>query len=130
MPVKSLFGRTYHVVEQALGVAKRRHGVIAGNIANVNTLGYKTKEIQFDKALRAAIDQSDAIAVKRTHPRHFPTQRRAAMSYDISEAGYSGVDIDKEMSKLAENNLRYQSGIEMLLRKFSILKHTITEGGR
>jgi len=129
MPVKSLFGKTYHVLEQALSVAKDRHGVIANNIANVNTQGYKTKELQFDQALSEAIGQSRSVAVERTHPRHFPAQQ-ASTQYDVSEAAYSGVDIDKEMSKLAENNLKYQSGIELLLRKFSALKHTITEGGR
>jgi flagellar basal-body rod protein FlgB len=130
MPVKSLFGKTYHVVEQALDVAKRRHRVVANNIANVNTQGYKTKELPFEQALSKAIGQSRSVAVERTHPRHFPAQRGGGSDYDLSEASYSGVDIDKEMSKLAENNLKYQSGIELLLRKFSMLKHTITEGGR
>ena len=130
MPVKSLFGRTYHVVEQAMNVVKKRHGVIASNIANTNTHGYRTKEIQFDEALRRAVGRSDGVAVERTHPRHFPSQHGIASGYHISEAAYSGVDIDKEMSKLAENNLKYQSGVEMLLRKFAVLKHAITEGGR
>jgi len=130
MPVKTLFGRTYHVVEQALNIAKHRHGVIASNLANLNTQGYKTKELQFDDALKKAIGRFNTVAVERTHPRHFPTQRNSGSTYAISEAAYSGVDIDKEMSKLAENNLKYQSGVEMLLRKFAVLKHTITEGGR
>jgi flagellar basal body rod protein FlgB len=34
------------------------------------------------------------------------------------------------MSRLAENNLRYQTDIEVLLRKFSMLKQGIIEGGR
>ena len=130
MPVKSLFGKTYDVVEHALGVTKRRHGVITNNVANVNTQGYRTKELKFDKALQQAIGRSVSVEVQQTHPRHLSTQDLGMKSNEIGEAGYTGVDIDKEMSKLAENNLKYQSGIEMLLRKFAILKHTISEGGR
>ena len=52
------------------------------------------------------------------------------VNYEIFETDSSGVDIDAEMSKLAENNLRYQTGVEALLRKFRGLKHAITEGGR
>lgn len=130
MPVKSLLGRTYHLVEQALGVTKRRHGVIAENIANVSTQGYRTKELDFDRTLRKAIGQARTVELHRTHPRHFPTQGGQTRGDVISKAAYPGVDIDKEMSKLAENNLRYQSGVETLLRRFALLKHTISEGGR
>ena len=40
------------------------------------------------------------------------------------------VDIDKEMTKLAENNLMYKTGVEALLRKLAALKHAIIEGGK
>ncbi len=129
MPIKSLFGRTYQVVGRALEVTKLRHGVIASNIANVDTQGYKTKELNFDKALDNAIEKG-SVEVRRTNPLHFGGQNPGAGSFEISKASYSGVDIDKEMSKLAENNLRFQTGVEALLRKFSALKYAITEGGR
>jgi len=129
MPIKSLFGRTYQVVGRALEVTKSRHGVIASNIANVDTQGYKTKELNFDKALDDALD-NESVEMRRTKPLHFGRRNQGAGSFEISEAAYSGVDIDKEMSKLAENNLRFQTGVEVLLRKFSALKHAITEGGR
>jgi flagellar basal body rod protein FlgB len=39
-----------------------------------------------------------------------------------------GVSIDREMAKLAENNLMFQAGIQSLMKKFEALKVTITEG--
>ncbi len=129
MPIKSLFGRTYQVVERALEVTKLRHGVIVSNIANADTQGYKTKELNFDKALDNALEKG-SVGVRRTNPLHFGMQHQEAEGIEISEAAYSGVDIDKEMSKLADNNLRFQTGVEALLRKFSALKYAITEGGR
>ena len=42
----------------------------------------------------------------------------------------NNVDLDEQMSKLAENNLQYQASIQMLIKKFEILKNAIIEGGR
>ena len=129
MPIKSLFGKTYGVVERSLEIAKFRHGIISGNVANLSAPGYKSKDLDFDKALKDAISNK-SIPMERTHPQHFGARRLGPGDYEVIEAEYAGVDIDREMSKLAENNLRYQTGIEALLRKFAGLKHVITEGGR
>jgi len=129
MPMKSLFEKTYGVVERSLEIAKLRHGMIAGNVANLSTPGYKAKDLNFDKALKDAMSKR-SVPMERTHPLHFGAQRLGTADYEVTEAEHAGVDIDREMSKLAENNLRYQAGIEALLRKFSGLKYAITEGGR
>jgi flagellar basal body rod protein FlgB len=49
---------------------------------------------------------------------------------DQTSNGVNCVDIDKEMTKLAENNLMYRTGVEVLLRKLAALKHAIIEGGK
>ena len=126
MPIKSLFGKTFHVIETSLDIAKKRHGLITGNIANLDTPGYRTKDIDFNDALKDALEGT-SVDLFRTDPRHFGS----SMSYpEPSSSGTDSVDIDKEMSKLAENNLRYRTGVEVLLRKLSKLKYAITEGGR
>lgn len=131
MPVKSLFGKTFHVIERSLEITKLGHGLIASNIANLNTPGYRAKEIDFDEALKDALENR-SVDLARTHPLHFgaPSGSYAISCRERSLGGGDRVDIDKEMSKLAENNLRYRSSIEVLLRKFSMLKHAIIEGGR
>ncbi|MCD6139066.1 MAG: flagellar basal body rod protein FlgB [Deltaproteobacteria bacterium] len=134
MPLKSLFGKTFNAIEQSLDLAKMRHGLIASNIANLNTPNYRTKDIDFNKILRDVLSRR-SVELVRTNSLHFPTEKSQIESCEIfSEEpfGSSGgsVDIDNEMTKLAENNLRYQTGVELLLRKFSTLKHTIAEGGR
>ena len=126
MPIKSLFGKTFHVIETSLDIAKKRHGLITGNIANLDTPGYRAKDMDFNDALKDALEGT-SVDLFRTDPRHFAT----SMSYpEPSSSGTDSVDIDKEMSKLAENNLRYRTSVEVLLRKLSKLKFAITEGGR
>ena len=66
MPIKSLFGKTYNIIERSLEITKLRHGLIASNIANLDTPDYKAKEIHFDKALESIKDSigSDAVLVQ------------------------------------------------------------------
>jgi len=126
MPIKSLFGKTFHAIETSLDIAKKRHGLIASNIANLDTPGYRGKDIDFRDAFKDALKET-SVDLFRTNPRHFGSR----ISYqEPSSSGTGSVDIDKEMSKLAENNLRYRTSVEVLLRKLSKLKYAITEGGR
>lgn len=126
MPIKSLFGKTYNVIERSLDISSKRHGIITGNIANLDTPGYKTKDIDFKGALEDALEGT-SIHLTRTDPGHF-SSKASYPEPSLSES--ASVDIDKEMSKLAENNLRYRTSVEVLLRKLMILKFAITEGGR
>jgi flagellar basal-body rod protein FlgB len=126
MPIKSLFGKTFQAIETSLDITKERHGLITGNIANLDTPGYRAKDIDFNDALKDALEET-SVDLFRTNPRHFGSR----VSYpEPSSSGTDSVDIDKEMSKLAENNLRYRTSVEVLLRKLSKLKLAITEGGR
>ncbi|NVM22131.1 MAG: flagellar basal body rod protein FlgB [Desulfobacterales bacterium] len=130
MPVKSLFGKAMNAIERTLDITKFRHGLITSNVSNLDTPGYRTKEIDFYQALKDALE-GRLVDLTRTHDLHFETRRGPAETYEITypERG-DWVDIDREMSKLSENNLRYQTGIEALLRRFSMVRYTITEGGR
>ncbi|MCK4389071.1 MAG: flagellar basal body rod protein FlgB [Desulfobacterales bacterium] len=126
MPMKSLFGRTFRVIERSLDITKKRHGLIASNIANLDTPGYRPKDIDFKGALKDALE-GISVDLARANPRHFGSK---VFYPEPSLSSADSVDIDKEMSKLAENNLRYRASVEALLRKLSMLKFAITEGGR
>lgn len=126
MPIKSLFGKTFHAIEESLEITKERHGLITSNIAKLNTPGCRTKDIDFKHALKNAMEGT-SVDLFRTNPRHFSSM----VSYpEPPLSGIDSVNIDKEMSKLAENNLRYRASVEVLLRKLSKLKFAIAEGGR
>jgi flagellar basal-body rod protein FlgB len=126
MPIRSLFGKTFHAIETSLDIAKERHGLITSNIANLDTPGYRAKDIDFTDALKDAMEGT-SVDLSRTNPCHFGSMT----SYSESPlSGTGSVDIDKEMSKIAENNLRYRASVEVLLGKLSKLKFAIMEGGR
>jgi flagellar basal-body rod protein FlgB len=126
MPIRSLFGKTFHAIETSLDIAKERHGLITSNIANLDTPGYRAKDIDFTDALKDAMEGT-SVDLSRTSPCHFGSMT----SYpEPPLSGTGSVDIDKEMSKIAENNLRYRASVEVLLGKLSKLKFAIMEGGR
>ena len=123
----------FKVLEKSLDISAKRHGLITNNIANVDTIGYVPKDLDFKKALQEAMEDGSGDLF-RTHPKHMehrPETRAVKTKATRSETpGRDPVNIDMEMISLVENNIKYRTGVEMLLRKIGGLRHAITEGGR
>ena len=135
MPQKLTFGKTFKALTDAISIAQKRHTVIAANISNLDTPGYKPKEISFEKALAEAMGAKRGLDLAKTNPAHLDLYGGKGTSSPILEEkeewnGVNWVSIDKEMLRLTENNLMYRTSIEALMRKISLLKEVIKEGGR
>jgi flagellar basal-body rod protein FlgB len=117
-----LFSKTnLPAINNTLDAAMLRSRVIANNIANVNTPGYKRTEVSFEKELREALDRGN-LQGSQTDERHLQLGRK-----DISEvkpqayrpvdptlpSGVNNVDIDTEMAKLAETQIMYNYGVKL-----------------
>lgn len=132
----SIFDNTYNLLSKSLNINARRHSLITGNIANMDTIGYKPMDIDFSDTLKKAMTDNKDGELVRTHPNHLQSEagsvgmsgkvrRDATNRYNLDS-----VNIDTEMTNLMENNINYRTNVEMLLRKISILRQAITEGGR
>jgi flagellar basal-body rod protein FlgB len=135
MPDKLSFGKTFHALEKAISVAQQRNAYITSNISNIDTPGYKAKDINFKSELASALETNRTVDLEKTDPRHIRMKNSGRQIIEPFEEqsewnGYNWVNIDKEMTKLTENNLMYRSAVEVLLRKISLLKEVIKEGGR
>ena len=126
MLIKALFGKKFHAIEESSEITKKRHGLITSNIDKLNTQVYRTKGIDFKNALKNAME-GKSFDLFRVNPRHFSSM---VSNPEPPISGIDSVNIDKEMSKLVENNLQYRASAEVLLRELSNLKFVITEGGR
>ena len=127
------FSNTIAVLEQALNYSSLKQKVIANNIANVDTPNYKAKDVSFKKLLESSL--SNQLAAYRTDQRHFPFRNEYAISSAIvnrpssyNENGNS-VDMDKEMSDLASNQIYYNAMADLISGKFSSL-NTVIKGGK
>ncbi|UCD95214.1 MAG: flagellar basal body rod protein FlgB [Candidatus Zixiibacteriota bacterium] len=120
------------LLKKYLDVSSLRHKLISGNIANVSTPRYRSKDVDFHGELRKAIGNNGHISGKRTHPSHLPLgqsrQDEPEIIVDKSNArnGINNVDIDKEMGDLAQNQIYYSIGARLLAKKFDGLKKAIT----
>lgn len=124
---------TMRLLEKSVGVTTRRHSMIAGNIANVDTVGYTPRDLDFKKTLEAEMArQPEKLA--RTNPRHYAFGADPSLTESLVEKDDpfhpDPVNIDTEMNNLVENNVKYRTSVDMLKRKMSILKYAISEGGR
>lgn len=123
-------------VQRALDVMSRRQALIASNIGNMDTPGYKTVDLDFQEALRNALDIEDSgTELRRTHPLHLPHQgyeasdalARTVQGLPIRNDG-NNVDLDREMLSLSETRARYEAAAQMLRVRLRQLRSAITEG--
>jgi flagellar basal-body rod protein FlgB len=132
---KLSFWKTFHALESVMNIAEQRHNLIASNISNLDTPRYKAKEIDFKSTLANALEYDYGVRLIKTNSSHFDLDGNAEHGVEPYEDkskwnGYNWVNIDREMTKLMENNLRYRTATEILLKKIAILKEVIREGGQ
>jgi flagellar basal-body rod protein FlgB len=131
-----IFGHTTELISKALDVSSKRHNLITGNIANMDTIGYKPGDLDFNQTLKRLMGKKEPDFLDKTHPGHLSSEKdeKVAMnginSEEVDLYHLDTVNIDTEMMNLMENNLKYRVTTEMLLRKMKILQYSIDEGGR
>ena len=135
MPDTISFTKTFQALENVVGLAQRRHSLIAGNISNLDTPYYREKDIDFKRALAQALGSDHEVSMVKTSPGHISSEMKTTVSGDLYEEkgewnGVNWVNLESEIMKLTENNLKYRVATETLLRKIAILKEVIREGGR
>lgn len=131
-----LFSRPlFPMMEQTLRQSSIKQKVIAQNIANYDTPGYKSKDVVFKNELNHAL-QSQEMKAKRTHLKHVDFKYGNSLSTIITKSNHlmmnnngNNVDIDKETTDMAKNQLYYNSVIEGLNSEFQKLK-LVVRGGR
>jgi len=131
--------KTMQALAASLKYRQLRQELIASNIANAETPGYKAKKIDFEEALARALDTDDQMNMKVTDGKHFNVgnggfknlQPEIVESDDgiVSQDGNT-VDRDKELAEMAENKIMYDASVQLLNKKLALLKYTISSDGR
>lgn len=117
-----------NVLDKAADASWKRNEVISNNIANVDTPGYKRKDVQFDTYLMSALIGDNSLD-KRVADADLdsltPTvyTDNASLSYRLDG---NNVDIDTESANLAENQIRYYALLDSMTQEFSRIKTVLT----
>lgn len=129
-----LFDQTVRTLERSLDYSTAKNRVISNNIANVDTPAFKAQEVIFKDVLSNEMNKQ--FKAKRTHEKHIDFTKMNHLPYKVktkSNTIYNhngnNVDIDKEMSELAKNQIYYYSLIDRMNGKFGNLQ-TVIRGGR
>ncbi|SHJ81470.1 flagellar basal-body rod protein FlgB [Malonomonas rubra DSM 5091] len=128
--------RSMMVLKKSLDLRSQNQQVIAGNIANAETPGYEARKFDFEKGLRQAM-QSPQLQGKTSNPKHLPiggssiasVQGEISKVRDTNPLGDGNtVSLDDEMFDLAENQLLFEAGAQMLKKKMGMLKYVAGDG--
>lgn len=124
----NLFSNTITTLENAINYSNQKQKVIAQNIANVDTPNYKAKTVTFKDSL------SSAMNANVTNSKHMSFSASNASTTVVSKSGATynnsgnSVDMDKEMTDLATNQIYYNALIDRISGKFSSLENVIRGG--
>ena len=126
------FEKALGIHQHTLGVRSRRTEVLAGNIANADTPGYKARDIDFKEALHNAKSRS-GMFLTRTNESH-----KSAQSYSMAQSGElyrvgnqpdtgdgNTVDTEVERNLFMKNSMEYQASLDFLNSKISGLRTAI-----
>jgi len=131
---------TWDTLVVGMNGLSKRFKAIAQNIANANTPGYARSEVTFENELREALDTEDKkrLALTTTDDAHIsnvardvnsvtPKEHRAAG--ELTRWDGNGVDLDIEMSKLAQARMTYTALASLMSKRIESYKFVIG-GGR
>jgi flagellar basal-body rod protein FlgB len=119
-----LISKTFDNLKKALDYESANQQVISGNMANVDTPGYRQMTLKFEDELQLAEGKSGP-ALNKTDARHLSGLSGTVRGFNVETKETAGIDMDSEMAKLTKNNLLYEANTRLLTKKILALKAAI-----
>src|SRR5580698_2695361 len=107
------------VLQGYLKVITDRQQMIVSNMANVDTPGYHTKDIDFQSAMRQVMNDGDDAQLQ-------PASMELQGLPERPDG--NNVNIDRESLMLSQTQLQFQLGVQLVKDQFSHLLTAIKEG--
>ena len=134
MSSEPVFNSTVFMLEKLLDFQSERHSILSTNVANIDTPGYKGYDIRFSDELRKAASRKGSMSLTKTNERHLPSDmgnikegRLVPTNDAVHRLDGNTVDLDKEMAKLAENSLYYNTAAQITSKKLRGILTAISE---
>ena len=102
-------------IEQYMNVVSLRQKLVTSNIANADTPGYKTQDVDFQDSLQAALEGGAPRTLELN-------------TLPVKNDG-NNVDLDREARLLAENAMRFSAASNLMRSQLSTIKEAI-QGGK
>lgn len=126
--------QTINAMEAYMGRLSQRQQIVASNLANIDTPGYKTKDISFHATMEELLAENSGN-LRTERPEHhkgaiqvFPQVQAFEVQGLPMREDQNNVDIDREMLKLSQTSFAYSLISQMLRGKFRTIASSIYEG--
>jgi flagellar basal-body rod protein FlgB len=115
-----------------LTIAVAKQSVAAGNLANLDTPGYKTRDVSFDDVLAQQVQGGGAMAV--TRPGHIAGSDGATPAREVREVDGlptrrdgNNVELDRELLSMSRASTDFTAAQTALSAKFRLVRYAIAE---
>ncbi len=127
--MKTMFAAVQQL-EGAMTYHRDRHSVLAGNVSNVDTPGYRPKDL-----VRTERASFEAVSLTLTNSGHLESQESVTQtveSFEDSDEYQSpdgnAVSLERELAKIDANRVRYTTSAELVSRRLALLRYAAGDG--
>jgi flagellar basal-body rod protein FlgB len=106
------------LIEKFLDLATARQSLLVSNIANVDTPGYRTQDMDFHSEMVRALNQDPGLPL-------LPVVREVPGL--LSRPDGNNVSVDREGLLLAELQLKYQAATQAMKDEFALIKSVVND---
>jgi flagellar basal-body rod protein FlgB len=126
---------TVPVLQEVLNFAQARHGVLAGNIANIDTPGYRVRDLSvetFQQRLKEAIHarhtqgQQSSEGMVADDRGDGMQQVRESLKHVLFHDG-SDVAMEQQVTELTKNQMMHNMAIAIISNQFRLLQAAVSE---
>jgi flagellar basal-body rod protein FlgB len=130
---------TIPVMEQVVGFTEARQNVLAGNIANLDTPGYKARDLSvedFQNRLKHAVEARKTGSAYRS-PGEGPLPSSSSRNVNIASVAKDSktitrhdgdnVGMEFQVSEMVKNQLQHNMALSIMVSQFRLLQAVISE---
>src|SRR5436190_11264432 len=130
---------TIPALGEVLNFAQARHGVLVGNLANINTPGYKVRDLSvdtFQQKLKEAISQSQSHSRSQSQPlspgisQSEPGDPMRKVRETLTNVLYhddTNIDLEKQTAEITKNQFLHNFALTVMTDQMSLLQNAISE---
>jgi flagellar basal-body rod protein FlgB len=125
--MRTLF-QTVDALEEAMTFHRERQSVLAGNVANIDTPGYRPMDLE-----RAPAPGPGSLALDTDAGDQSPA-RASSTTVSFDDSGQSAsadgnhVNLERELAKMDANRVRYATASELVSRRLALLRYAAGDG--
>lgn len=134
------FDALFGVHQHTMTIRNQRAEVLAGNLANADTPGYKARDLDFNVAFRQAanITDEDPKALVKTSEMHMDGSEieddpeltlKYRLPYQADTGNGNTVEVSSERMKYSTNTMEFQATMSFLNHRIALLKNALRTGG-